>query len=202
MIKHLLAGLLCLAPVGALAAEPSRHADRGCAWKPFESAELGIKLLVEDCTDPRAHYVFSAKDGWVEQHRPSDETTYGSPRVIQVLSKPADQPIEAAIREQFIATMTDKEAKASCTVARAKQTGVKGAGKQVFELVPTGAYAKKIERELRKEPRDFGCGEYGKGQSTVYFEYHPAESKTRFLWVDAGQEAPLFDENSLAFLTP
>jgi hypothetical protein len=202
MFKHLLAGLLCLTPVAALAAEPSRPAEQGCAWEPFESAELGIKLLVQDCTDANAHYVFSARDGWLEQHRPADDTTFGAPRIVRILTKSADQPIEAAIREQFIATLTDQQAKASCKVARVKQSAVKGAGKQLFELVPTGAYAKKIDRELSKEPRDFGCGDYGKGQSTVYFEYHPAESKTKFLWVDAGQDAPLFDENSLAFLTP
>ena len=203
MIKHLLAVLLCLAPVAALSAEPSRHADPGCAWKPFESPELGIKLLVQDCTDPSAHYVFSAKDGWLEQHRPSDDTTYGSPRVIRVLAKPADQPIEAAIRQQFIDTLADKTARASCKVAPDKETAVKGAGKQVFELVPTGAYAKKINcASCGKEPRDFGCGDYGKGQATLYFEYHPGESKTKFIWVDAGQDAPLFDENSIEFIPP
>ena len=197
MNKHILAGLMCLAASAASAA--SRDPEPGCAWQPFASKELGIRLLVQDCTDPRARYVFSARDGWLEQHRPADDTTYGSPRVIRVLTKPADQPIEAAIRTQFIATLGDKEARASCKVAAAKGTAVKGGGKQVFQLVPTGAYEKKILRELQKEPRDFGCGDYGKGQSTVYFEYHPAESKTRFLWVDAGQDAPLFDENSIEF---
>ena len=200
MNKHILAGLMCLAASAASAA--SRDPEPGCAWQPFASKELGIRLLVQDCTDPRARYVFSARDGWLEQHRPADDTTYGSPRVIRVLTKPADQPIEAAIRTQFIATLADKEARASCKVAAAKGTAVKGGGKQVFQLVPTGAYEKKILRELQKEPRDFGCGDYGKGQSTVYFEYHPAESKTRFLWVDAGQDAPLFDENSIEFTPP
>jgi hypothetical protein len=200
MNKHILAGLLCLIASAACAA--SRDPEAGCAWQPFESKELGIRLLVQDCTDPRAKYAFSAKDGWLEQHRPADDTTFDSPRVMRVLSKPADQPIEAAIRAQFITTLADKQAQASCKVARLKDSAVKGGGKQVFELVPTGAYEKKIMRELQKEPRDFGCGDYGKGQSTVYFEYHPAESKTRFLWVDAGQDAPLFDENSIAFIQP
>ena len=200
MNKHILAGLLCL--IASAAGAASRDPEPGCAWRPFESKELGIRLLVADCTDPSAKYVFGAKDGWLEQHRPADDTTYGSPRVVRVLSKPADQPIEAAIRAQFIATLTDKKAQASCKVAPAKDTAVKGGGKQVFELVPTGAYEKKILRELKKEPRDFGCGDYGKGQSTVYFEYHPAESKTRFIWVDAGQDTPLFDENSIEFISP
>lgn len=201
MNKYIPAGLLlCLAASAVHAA--SRDPEPGCTWQPFESRELGIRLLVQDCADPRAKYVFSARDGWLEQHRPADDMTFGSSRVIRVLSKPADQPIETAIRAQFIATLAEREAQASCKVVPAKETAVKRGGKRLFELVPTGAYEKKILRELQKEPRDFGCGDYGKGQSTVYFEYHPAESKTRFLWVDAGQDAPLFDENSIEFISP
>src|SRR5258708_4360774 len=121
-------------------------------------------------------YVFSANGVWLDQHRPSDDTTFGSHQVIRVMTKPAEQPIEAAIRQQFIATLTDKEARASCKVARAKDTSVRGNGKILFELVPSGPYARKIAQQLRDEPRDFGCGDYGKGQATLYFEYHPAVS--------------------------
>jgi hypothetical protein len=66
--------------------------------------------------------------------------------------------------------------------------------------MPTGAYAQKIDKELKQEPRDFGCGEFGAGQSTAYFEYHPEESKTKFLYVDTGQDEPLFDQASIEFL--
>jgi len=191
---------LILAVRPAAAAEPSRAADQGCSWENFESARLGIRLLVENCADPSMHYVFSANGDWVEQHRPSDDTTFGSHQIIRVLTKPADQPIEAAIREQFIATLTDKAAKASCRAAPAKATGVRGNGKILLEIVPSGAYARKIDRLLKDGPRDFGCGEFGKGQANLYFEYHPAESKTRYLWIDAGQDEPLFDQNSIQII--
>jgi hypothetical protein len=194
----LVALVLALRP--AAAAEPSRPPDQGCSWETFESTELGIRLLVENCADPSMHYVFSTNGDWLEQHRPSDDRTFNSHQVIRVITKPADQPIEAAIRQQFIATLTDKEARASCKVAPAKDTTVRSAGKILFEIVPTGAYARKILRQLKDEPRDFGCGDYGKGQATLYFEYHPAESKTKYLWVDAGQDEPLFDQNSLAII--
>ena len=191
---------LVLAWRPAAAVEPSHPPDQGCSWEAFESAGLGIRLLVENCSDPRMHYVFSANGDWLEQHRPSDDTIFGRHQVIRVMTKPAEQPIEAAIRQQFIATLTDKAARASCKVARAKDTGVRGNGKILLEIVPSGAYARKIERQLKDEPRDFGCGEYGKGQATLYFEYHPAESKTKYLWVDAGQDEPLFDQNSIEII--
>jgi len=184
----------------AAAADPSRPPDQGCSWENFESATLGIRLLIENCPDPRMHYVFSANGDWLEQHRPSDDTTFGSHQVIRVIAKSAGQPIEAAIRQEFIAKLTDKTARASCKVARARDTGVNGNGRILLEIVPSGAYARKIERELKDEPRDFGCGDYGKGQATRYFEYHPAESTTKYLWVDAGQDAPLFDQNSIEII--
>ena len=191
----LILAALAVRPVAA--AEPARAPDPGCRWEKFESASLGIRLPVENCSDPRMHYVFSTNGDWLEQHRPSDDTTFGSHQIIRVLNKPADRPIEAAIRQQFIATLPDKAARASCKVAAAGQTGVRGAGKILVEIVPSGAYARMIARQLKEAPRDFGCGDYGKGQANLYFEYHPAQSKTTYLWVDAGQDAPLFDQNSI-----
>jgi len=202
MLKHSLAALLCLIALAAHAAQPSRPTEQGfgCVWKPFESRELGIRLLVQDCTDPSLHYEFSVKDGWLEEHRPSDPVTFGPSQIIRVFSKPAIQPIEAAIQQQFIATLTDKDAKTSCRVRPFKNAEVKGTGKQLFTIMPTGTYARKIDKELKQEPRDFGCGEFGAGQSTAYFEYHPEESKTKFLYVDTGQDEPLFDQASIEFL--
>lgn len=203
-----LAGLLgaALAASGSAAAagQPSRPPEHGygCTWQEFASAELGIRLLVQSCTDPRLHYEFSNKDGWLEQHRPADDVTFNPPRLIRVLKKPADQPIEAAIAAQFVATLPDPIARASCKVRPFTNREVRGRGKQLFTLLPTGAYAKRIARELKETPRDFGCGEFGAGQSTAYFEYHPEESRTRFLWVDTGQDEPLFDQDSIELIPP
>jgi hypothetical protein len=91
-------------------------------------------------------------------------------------------------------------ARASCQVRPFKNPEVKGAGKHLFTILPTGAYARKIRKELHESPRDFGCGEFGAGQSTAYFEYHPAESRTTFLYVDTGQDEPLFDQASIEII--
>jgi len=202
MARCLLAALLSVMALSAYAAQPSRPPEEGfgCVWQPFESRELGIRLLVQNCTDPSMHYEFSAKDGWLEEHRPSDPVTFGPAQIVRLLTKPADQPIAAAIQQQFVATLTDPAAKASCRVGPFKNAEVKANGKQLFTIMPTGAYAKKIDRELQKEPRDFGCGEFGGGQSTAYFEYHPGESKTKFLYVDTGQDEPLFDQDSIEII--
>ena len=177
----------------------SRASWQGCEWKRFESAALGVRLLVQDCAAANQHYVFSAKGDWLEMHRPSDDRTFNGPRVLKVFAKPADQPIEEAIRLSVVQQL-GPEARESCQVRAAENIDAKGPGKAFYEIVPTGAYEQKIMAELRQGPRDFGCGPYGKGQSQTYFEYHPGETTTKYLFVVYGQDEPLFDENSIEFI--
>jgi hypothetical protein len=151
---------------------------------------------------PRTRRSRRARLGWLEQHRPADDRTFNPAQIIRVLNKLADQPIEAAIRQQFIDTLADAQVKASCKPRPFKNLAVKTKGKLLFQIMPTGAYAKVIQKRLEKEPGDFGCGEFGAGQSTAYFEYHPGDTKTKFLYVDTGQDEPLFDEDSIEFIAP
>lgn len=178
------------------ASRPPMSAD--CSWKPFADKGLGVSLLVQDCPQPNAHYVFSARGNRLEQHRPADDNTFGGPLVLEMFRKKKSESIEQAIAAQFIASLP-AEAQASCKVEALQRPGF-GKDRLAFTLVPTGAYKAKIDKELEQEPRDFGCGEYGMDQATTYFEYHPGESQTRFAFVVYGMDEPLFDERSLVFL--
>jgi hypothetical protein len=193
-VKALL--LAAMIPVAAMAQRPP---EPGCAWRPFTG--LGLSLKVQDCSDPGLRYVFSVKGDWIEQHRPSDDATFGAHQVIRVLTKPAQMPIEQAVLA-FARPTLPPEAHGACAVVRAERSPLKGKGKVALTLMPTGAYAKKIDSDLQDEPRDFGCGEYGADQPVTYFEYHPAESRTRFLYVVYGEDAPLFDEQSIQIGNP
>ncbi len=173
---------------------PSRAPGEGCTWRPFQA--LGLRLLVQECTADWMHYVFSANGDWIEEHRPSDDRTFGGHGIIRVLRKPADMPIEQAIME-FAGSTLPAEARGQCVVAAPEHTPIKDARKIVLTLKPAGAYARKIEAEMRKGPRDFGCGQYGAGLQDTYFEYHPNESRTRFLFVVYGMDEPLFDERNI-----
>lgn len=175
---------------------PSREAEKGCEWRPFDSPALGLSLLVQQCSADNMRYVFSTNGDWIEAHRPSDDATFNGPRQIKVFRKAADQPIEGVIRDFFV-TQLPPEASASCVVRAVEKSPVTSKDKIILEIYPTGDYEKKILEELKKEPRDFGCGHYGKGQGLSYFEYHPSEDPTKFLFVEYGMDAPLFDENSL-----
>jgi hypothetical protein len=184
-------------PPGEAMAAPSRPLyDSSCRWAPFASAELGLRLWVADCPGT-SRYEFSMVEDRLEQHRPADDRIFGSHVALQMFRKPAEQPIEEALKEQFIATLP-VPARDSCVVERIQRRGMSGA-KQLFTLVPTGEYRDKIFAELQEYPRDFGCGAYGKTQGDTYFEYHPGESNTRFAFVVYGMDEPLFDEKSLRF---
>jgi len=206
-IRNTLAALAMLAasatvaaptgPSNAAATTASRPPEAGCRWQPFESEALGVRLLVQSCSAPAAHYVFSTVGNRIEQHRPADDRTFGGPVVLEMFDKPAGQSIEDAIAAQIVAKLPS-EARASCRVRRLDRPAL-GPGKQLYTLVPTGDYARKIRAELAEGPRDFGCGEYGKDQALTYFEYHPAQAPTRFAFVVSGFDAPLFDERSLEF---
>jgi len=175
---------------------PSREAEKGCEWRPFDSPALGLSLLVQQCSADNMRYVFSTNGDWIEAHRPSDDATFNGPRQIKVFRKAAYQPVEDGIRDFFV-TQLPPEASASCVVRAVEKSPVTSKDKIILEIYPTGDYEKKILEELKKEPRDFGCGHYGKGQGLSYFEYHPSEDPTKFLFVEYGMDAPLFDENSL-----
>lgn len=200
-----LAGLLVVLVTGPLpAVEPDYKASRppdapDCAWRPFASQALGIEMLVEDCGSPASHYEFSATGNRIEQHRPADDITFGGSLVMEIFHKPAEQDIGQAIAEQFIAKLPP-EARASCKVEPPDRPRL-AKGKVVLTLVPTGPYARKIAAELARTPRDFGCGDYGRSQETTYFEYHPRESRTRFAFVVYGMDEPMFDEESIVFLS-
>gem|GEM_PF-1356170 len=175
---------------------PSRQAEKGCEWRPFDSSTLGLSLLIQKCAAENMRYVFSTNGDWIEAHRPSDDVTFNGPRQIKVFRKAADQPVEGAIREFFIKQLPP-DASASCVVRPVEKSPVSSKDKVILEIYPTGDYEQKILEELKKEPRDFGCGRYGKAQGLSYFEYHPSEDPTKFLFVEYGFDAPLFDENSL-----
>lgn len=175
---------------------PSRQPEQGCEWRPYDSPALGVNMFVQKCSAENMSYIFSTNGDWIEAHRPTNDETFGGPRQIKVFRKAADQPVEIAIRDFFIKELPP-EASASCMVRTLEKSPVVNKDKIILEIYPTGDYEAKILEELKKEPRDFGCGRYGKSQGLSYFEYHPYEDPTKFLFVEYGFERPLFDENSL-----
>ncbi len=157
-------------------------------------------MLVARCDAPERRYTFSIRGNALEQHRPADDRTFNGPTVLEVFTKPPDERIEDAIWRRFVEPL-GHDARKGCRVVRLRRSPLER-GKVALTVVPVGAYARRIAREQRRGPRDFGCGVRGRQQALTYFEYHPGESRTTFAWVVYGWESekPLFDERSIQFL--
>lgn len=203
--------LLCALFQAQAAPLPEIQASRppmpGCVWQPYQFAQLGVRLLYQDCTDPSAHYQLSQHGNWLEQHRPSDDAIFGKHRIVGVFHKPATQRIEDAIQQNFVNRIRldnpreQAQARKYCRVVRSYRPVLRDANKITLTIVPTGSYLRDIQHQLQQAPRDYGCGEYGADQALSYFEYHPNVSTTRYLFVEVGMDEPLFDENSIELLT-
>lgn len=190
---------LLLTVSSAFAAGPTGSREVPCGWTAFTAKGLGVRLLFEQCPVDQGGYVVSVQENRVEQHRPSDDRTFGGPLVLEMFRKPPKQSLEKALTEQFVAKLPPA-ARKGCVVQRYEKSPVR-APKQAFRIVATDKYLATIQAKTppgdQPEP---GCGPYGHGYVETYFEYHPHQSKTRFAFVVFGQdEHPLFDEHSVEF---
>jgi hypothetical protein len=69
-----------------------------------------------------------------------------------------------------------------------------------YDLRPTGKALVEYSKIASQEPVTSTCNEYGMGNSGVrYFEVH-ASNPNKALFLEMGQEAPLFDEKSIKVL--
>jgi len=196
-------------PEKEISAEKNIKQERlaqGCIWIPYESAALGIKMSVQDCSKAPDFYGrnirFIVEGSQIFEY--NGETRLDPP-VIEVFSKNAEESMQTALQTQFLSKLS-AEAQADCTVERLP-TGdntyffgrLSDPKKEGYTLNPSAAYIQEIEK---RNPEKAGelmelCGQYGASNGIAYFEYHPEESQTKFLFVEVGQAYPLFDEQSI-----
>lgn len=176
---------------GAQPAKPSRAAADGCEWAAFEAAGLGVSLLYEKCRPERVSLVEDANA--VVMRSAGDGAAWP---VVEVFTKRELQPVEGAIREQFISALNDQE-RLGCVVAPSPRVRVDGL--RTLEIVPGPQYAAEAAK-LREQESAAACGDYGGAMGLRFFVYQPEVTKTRFAFVNAGKDRPLFDETSIRML--
>lgn len=176
---------------GAAPPKPARAAAEGCEWAPYEAKALGVSLLYEKCQTER--YSIAEQGGAIWVRRVTDNAQWP---IVEVFTKRAMQPVEGAIREQFISALSDKE-RLGCVVAPSRQIAVDGL--RTLEIVPGPQYAAEVARLREKEPVAV-CGGYGDAASLRFFLYQPDVTTTRFAFVHAGPEQPPFEATSVRLL--
>lgn len=176
---------------------PSRPQGNGCVWKPFEAAALGIRLLVQNCSDPDWRYSFFVSGNSIFVKSVTGKGAEKNEKIIEAFAKPAEQALGDAIDEDFIQKLVG-EAKTACQVRVVKDSLIILSEQVMVDIAPTGAYGLRIADESRQGRQDLGCGPYGASKDGAqYFVYHPDEDKSRYLFVRQPENKSLFDQDSI-----
>lgn len=188
---------LCAVSALVFAADvPSRKAFDGCKWEKLSDPNAGLAAWVMRCDDRGVKTDF-AMNGQTLEMRVSGEKPMPVVRVIDL------QPGETAKQamRRFFDTHTEKSVAKRCVLAKFDNGFHKPpAGVVRYTFIPDAAYKKELDAKNNPdEIPDPPCGDWGDQPDFVaYFEVH--DGARRVLFVDAGQDDPLYDEQTLQLL--
>lgn len=164
---------------------PSREADEGFRWEIVSGA--GLKFWAQHNAHIRIVTDENIPGARIER---TDGTPGG--RTVMRLFPLENGKIEDVL--QTLRTASGRDAPIACSFREAEsgRTGVKR-----YILVPSGKETEAFDRNSPLEPIPSTCGGWGVGNSGMrYFEIHDNKPDIA-LFVEIGQEAPLFDERSI-----
>jgi hypothetical protein len=172
--------------------KPAREPYAGCAWELQTGA--GISFFGQRCID--ADRTLSLG---VSESLPGvflEEATVDGPvaidEVIRIFTIPGGD-ISAVI--PVLAQSESWDRSEGCAFIRNEAESTALVTR--FDLKPTGDALAKYLAAAAAEPVTSTCDEYGMGNSGIrYFEVH-ASNPEKAVFLELGQEAPLFDEHSI-----
>ena len=188
---------LFLAIVATAADKPSRPADKGCAWRKLSDPTLGLEVWVERCTYSAKQTIdFVVQDHALVMH---DSDSREPLTVIRMFDLQSGETAEQGLRRIYT-TLTDKKIAQRCVLAPYKPAA-KRADVKRYDFVPGKAYQKELDKVKEDGVPDPPCGDLGTQPDSVqYFEVQPSSGSRKVMLVDAGQDTPLFDEETLRLL--
>ena len=167
--------------------QPSRAAHEGFSW--VEVSGAGLRLWAQQNDNLRI-VPDETLPGLRMKRRDADgpETP-----VVRIFHLP-NQKIEDVLDQLRQESGWDEGQTCRFREGKSRRKGVRR-----YDLVPTDAYAERLAALYPKEPVPSTCNGWGMGNSgTRYFEIHD-NRLDRALFLEIGQEAPLFDEQSIVF---
>lgn len=172
--------------IAAVNSQPSRKAYDGFVWKELQGA--GLKLFVQENENIRLA-ADSLLPGIVIV-RKGDSYNH---KVIQVFDLP-NKNINDVIDILSKSDNWDRQQTCKFKEVQSARNGVRR-----YVMVPDGDYEAQINLQMKSEPVPFTCNGWGVGNSGMrYFEVHD-NHPDKAVFVEIGQDAPLFDENSIVF---
>jgi len=188
---------LLLATTATAADHPSRNADKGCAWRKLSAPALGLEAWVQRCAYSGNRTIdFVARDHalvMLDSDGSEPET------VIRLFDLQPGETAEQGLKRIY-AAQVDKKIAQRCVLAPYKPAAKRTDAKR-YDFVPGKPYQKQLDAVKEDGVPDPPCGDLGTQPDSVqYFEVQPASGSRKVMLVDAGQDVPLFDEETLRLL--
>lgn len=189
--------ILLTAPAAGQTGEPSRPAIDGCAWEKLSDAKVGLSAWVQRCDfgDRKIDMHFEGNTV-VQKFSDGGEAE----AVIQVFDLKDGETEEDGLNRIY-AQHTDPAIAARC-VAEDSSFMDPPAGVRRYSFIPDADYAAELkETATPDEVPEPACGDLGDWPDGIrYLEAH--DNGRKLLFVIAGQDIPLFDEQTLELLAP
>ena len=175
---------------------PSTPAGVDCAWKPFDSPSLGLKMLVQQCAAPERQYSLRTQGNAIYIRAKAGDEAGREQKIVEVFTKPVDVPIQNAIRERFVAPVAAYR-NAGCEVRDIRDLLFLGREQITLDIFPIGRYGYPSELTGKGDAYSV-CGDYGfKSDNSRFFSFHPDEDKTKYLFISMPANKSLFDPLSI-----
>lgn len=167
--------------------KPLRAPYAGMKWEKISGA--GMEFWAQQSPDLGVGISETLPGAFVE--RVENGQPVALQRVLQVFSLPNEK-----IEDLLDVLSADEDwSKTECCAFEAIASNREGVDR--YELRPTGKARQAYEERASVEPITETCAGWGMGNSGIrYFEIHRS-NPGKALFVEIGQEAPLFDENSI-----
>lgn len=167
--------------------QPSREAYDGFSWEEVSGA--GLRLWAQRNDDIRI-VPDEALPGMRVERGGTDGSGVPVVRIFRLPNHKIDDVLEQLRQESG----WDEGQTCRFREGKSSRKGVRR-----YDLVPTGVYAEQLAELYPEEPVPATCNGWGMGNSGIrYFEIHD-NRPDRALFLEIGQEAPLFDERSIVF---
>ncbi|MCA0031665.1 hypothetical protein [Mesorhizobium sp. B263B2A] len=172
---------------------PSRPPIEKCVWERLADKTIGLAAWAQRCDFGfrQIHFEFAGNALAIKY----SDGGAADPLVELFDIKPGETA-EAALQRLFL-EKTDKAVSDRCVLMPYTEVAVP-AGLKRYTFSPNAAYAKELEAltnpdEVPEPP----CGDWGEMPDGIQYFEVPAGEGMKVLFVRAGQDEPLFDEQTL-----
>ncbi len=182
-------------------------AQDNCWWIPFESKKFGFEAAVQTCADPKMTTLVTETETGLQWQTLPESGTVQKGQILTVLTKPAGQSIEDAIRQQFVMKLKVPAARTSCKVIKDFGNGTPddtGISKnnpsiQFYSIKATGPYSK-LKKFNSEDATEAPCPDLESNDAiSMFFQYNPEESKTKFLFFQEDDNGSILNNDSIHF---